>query len=38
MLNQNLIEGDTMVAELAVTDGSKPIIASAKQLFGGKHE
>ena len=27
-----------MISDLAVTDDSKAIIASAKQLFGGKHE
>ena len=27
-----------MISDLAVTDESKAIIASAKQLFGGKHE
>ena len=27
-----------MISDLAVTDDSQPIIASAKQLFGGKHE
>lgn len=27
-----------MISDLAVTDDSKAIIASAKQLFGGKDE
>ncbi|MDI6503095.1 hypothetical protein QMA60_10220 [Leuconostoc suionicum] len=41
-LNRDIAQSESdllaMISDLAVTDDSQPIIESAKQLLGGKHE